>query len=257
MLVRIGKILMRKVSALFENKASFTGLTKNEIHLIKKIRRKHLTYLTDKRLAHIARVCKQIEAQGVEGMFIEAGCALGGSAILISFLKNNQRVFSVYDVFGMIPPPTEMDPEEVHNRYQTISAGKSGGIGGDKYYGYEEDLYNKVYSNFQSFGTEPETNNIKLIKGLLQKTMVIDSPVAFAHIDVDWYEPVKVSLERIFPFLSPGGCIVLDDYHDWGGCKKATDEFLATVPGQFLLSDDRDGSVSIVKTMQLISNLKS
>ena len=87
--------------------------------------------------------------------------------------------------------------------------------------------------------------------------MTIDAPVAFAHIDVDWYEPVKVSLERIFPYLSAGGCIVLDDYHDWGGCKKATDEFLATVPGQFILSDDRDGSVSIVKTMKIISNLKS
>ncbi len=249
MLVRIGKIILDKLSTLFVNASSFAGLTKKEVYLIKRIKRKHLTYLTDKRLAHIANSCKQIENQGIEGMFIEAGCALGGSAILISSVKDIKRPFSVYDVFGMIPPPTEEDPQEVHNRYQTISAGKSGGIGGDKYYGYEEDLYNKVYSNFRSFGIEPETNNIKLIKGLLQQTMIIDSPVAFAHIDVDWYEPVKISLERIFPYLSLGGSIVLDDYHDWGGCKKATDEFLVTVPGQFLLSDERDGSVSIIKTM--------
>jgi hypothetical protein len=257
MLLRIGKIVLDKLSTLFVNAASFAGLTKNEVYLIKRIKRKHLTYLTEKRLAHIANSCKQIEKKGIEGMFIEAGCALGGSAILISSIKDIKRPFSVYDVFGMIPPPTEEDPQEVHNRYQTITTGKSGGIGGDKYYGYEENLYDKVYANFNSFEIEPKINNIQLIKGLLQHTMVIEAPVAFAHIDVDWYEPVKVSLERIFPYLSAGGCIVLDDYHDWGGCKKATDEFLATVPGQFILSDDRDGSVSIVKTMKIISNLKS
>lgn len=257
MLVRITKFIIARVSTLLGTPETMEGVSKQEIRLIQRVKRKHLTYLTNERLTHIAKTSKQIEAQGIEGMFIEAGCALGGSAILISVLKNKMRDFRVYDVFGMIPPPTEKDPEEVHKRYQTISAGKSGGIGGDKYYGYEDNLYAKVYANFQSFGIEPELSNIQLIKGLLQDTMAIDAPVAFAHIDVDWYEPVKVSLERIFPYLSAGGCIVLDDYHDWGGCKKATDEFLATVPGQFILSDDRDGSVSIVKTMKIISNLKS
>lgn len=257
MLLRIGKILVDRLSALFENKASFAGLAKNEIQLIKKIRRKHLTYLTNERLAHIVRSCKKIEQLGIEGMFIEAGCALGGSAILISSVKDINRPFRVYDVFGMIPPPTHEDPQEVHNRYRTISAGKSGGIGGDKYYGYEVNLHDKVYANFESFNIDPKDNSIELIKGLIQHTMAIENPVAFAHIDVDWYEPVKISLERIFPYLSPGGSIVLDDYHDWGGCKKATDEFLETVPGQFLFSDEKNGSVSIIKTMQLLSNLKS
>jgi asparagine synthase (glutamine-hydrolysing) len=55
--------------------------------------------------------------------------------------------------------------------------------------------------------------------------MVIEQPVAFAHIDVDWYEPVLTSLKRIFPHLVVGGSIILDDYHDWGGCRKATENF--------------------------------
>ncbi|MEY4519181.1 MAG: hypothetical protein RLZZ499_1780 [Cyanobacteriota bacterium] len=56
--------------------------------------------------------------------------------------------------------------------------------------------------------------------------MVVEQPVAFAHIDVDCYKPVLTSLKRIFPNLVVGGSITLDDYHDWGGCRKATDEFL-------------------------------
>ncbi len=67
--------------------------------------------------------------------------------------------------------------------------------------------------------------------------MKIEQPVAFAHIDVDWYEPVITSLERIFPKLVIGGSIVLDDYHDWGGCRKAVDEYLSRVPGEFIFNE--------------------
>ena len=72
---------------------------------------------------------------------------------------------------------------------------------------------------------------------LLQDTMNIQQPVAFAHIDVDWYEPVLTCLKRVFPKLVVGGSIILDDYHDWGGCRKAADEYLEGVPGNFSLDD--------------------
>jgi asparagine synthase (glutamine-hydrolysing) len=29
----------------------------------------------------------------------------------------------------------------------------------------------------------------------------------------------------------------LDDYHDWGGCRKATDEYLQGIAGQYALDD--------------------
>ena len=67
--------------------------------------------------------------------------------------------------------------------------------------------------------------------------MSVDQPVAFAHIDVDWYDPVKTCLERVMPNLVAGGSVILDDYHDWGGCRKATDEYLRGVAGQFALDD--------------------
>lgn len=222
-------------------------IAEHEIELINQIKNKKLTYLTKNRLAQLVRLCKQIESQKIEGVFIETGCALGGSAILIASIKNTKRSLYVYDVFGMIPPPTSEDPKEVHDRYQKILNGESGGIGSDNYYGYEEDLYDKVCLNFRSFDIEPVKENTHLVKGLLQQTMKIHFPVAFAHIDVDWYEPVKISLERIFPLLSPGGCIVLDDYNDWGGCKKATDEFLYKMEGQYSLTHNDNGPLCIKK----------
>jgi len=38
-------------------------------------------------------------------------------------------------------------------------------------------------------------------------------------------------LERIAPYLSLGGYIVLDDYLDYGGCRRAVDEFLSSRDG--------------------------
>jgi hypothetical protein len=218
----------------------------NERELISRIRARNLTYLTDERLASIAGTCRSIEHANLPGIFVEAGCALGGSSILIASLKRPERPFFIYDVFGMIPPPTEEDTPDVHVRYRTIAEGKSRGIGGEKYYGYQDNLYEIVQSNLREFGINLEEHAISLVKGLVQETMRIDEPVAFAHIDVDWYDPVMASLRQVFPNLVVGGSIILDDYHDWGGCKKATDEYLQEVAGQFTL-DDAAGSMKITR----------
>lgn len=221
-------------------------LPSEDRELIFRIRSKKLSYLSDKKLASLSNTCRTIEKSKIPGAFIEAGCALGGSAILIATIKDPSRQFLIFDVFGMIPSPTEEDTEDVHDRYKTIVDGNSVGIDGDIYYGYQENLYDVVKSNLTNFGIMCDQKSVSLIKGLVQDTMKIDYPVAFAHVDVDWHEPVMTCLERIFPRLSVGGSIILDDYHDWGGCRKATDEFLRGVTGKFVL-DDGAGSLKITR----------
>lgn len=234
------------MTGLSHNESLMFDLSSEDDALISKIRSSKLTYLSVKKLSSISSTCGYIEAENLPGIYLEAGCALGGSAIIIASKKNHQRPMYVYDVFGVIPPPTQEDTQDVHDRYRVILEGKTEGIDGDKYYGYQENLYELVQTNLESFGVAIETQSVKLIKGLLQDTMRVDEPVAFAHIDVDWYEPVMTCLERIFPKLVVGGSIILDDYHDWGGCRKATDEFLKEVIGQFSL-DDTAGSMKITR----------
>lgn len=214
-----------------------SGLTPRERELIARIRSSRLTYLSEKKLASIAATCRAIEDAGLPGVLIEAGCALGGSSILIASLKRPERPLFVYDTFEMIPAPTKDDTQEVHDRYRTIVEGKATGIAGDQYYGYVQNLYEVVRSNFQSLGVDCEAQSVSLIKGLVQETLRLDQPVAFAHVDVDWYEPVKTCLTRVFPRLVVGGSIILDDYHSWGGCRKAADEFFREVVGQIVLDD--------------------
>ncbi len=240
------KRYLRNLKDASVRSAIVAGLPLSDRELISRIRARNLTYLSDVKLASIATTCRALELANSPGDFIEAGCALGGSAILISALKRTERQFLVYDVFQMIPPPTAADPAETHRRYQTIVEGNSPGLGSDTYYGYQDNLYEIVQSNLRQFGVDPASQNIRLIKGLLEDTMKLDQPVAFAHVDVDWYSPVKASLERIFPRLILGGAIILDDYHDWGGCRKATDEFLRQLGAQVAI-DDSAGSMKITR----------
>lgn len=233
---------LKRVAGRIADKAGLHGLTAQERALIGRIRAENLTYLSDRKLASLVSTARALEEAGVPGAFMEAGCALGGSAILLASVKSNERPLNVYDVFG----PTQDDTPDVHERYQIIVHGESVGIGGDLYYGYQRDLYETVQRNFANFGIRLEPQSVSLIKGLVQDTLQPSGPIALAHIDVDWYEPVMTCLERVFPQLVVGGSIVLDDYHDWGGCRKATDEFLRGVTGSFKL-DDRAGSLKITK----------
>lgn len=186
-----------------------------------------LSYLTPVKLRSLERAMSSLD--GVEGGLVETGVALGGSAILLAqHAQATGRTFDGYDVFGMIPPPTAEDPPEVHERYATIAAGRSEGINGDDYYGYRDDLYDFVTGKFVEHGV-PTSDSIRLHKGLFEDTLYPTGPVALAHIDCDWHDPVKLCLERIYPHLSPGGLVILDDYYDYGGCKKATDNFLRGV----------------------------
>lgn len=201
--------------------------------VVASVRAESLTYLDNAALNNLYKQVSEIERQGRKGILIEAGCALGGSAIVIATAKSKERPFYVYDVFGMIPPPTEQDGDDVHARYEVIQSGQSEGIDGDKYYGYEENLYEQVTENFRRHSVPVEPHNIHLVKGLFEETLHVAEPVALAHLDGDWYSSVLTCLKQIEPHLIPGGILVIDDYYDWSGCRKAVEEYFADKQDRF------------------------
>ena len=186
-----------------------------------------LTYLSWEKLGSLERCLEEVRRGGVEGDVIEAGIAMGGSAIVLASGMGPDRSFHGYDVFGMIPPPSEHDDEHTHERYRTIAEGQARGLGGDEYYGYQDDLYDRVVGALESHGVKVDGERVALHRGLFEDTLRPEKPIALAHIDCDWYEPVRTCLERIHPHLSPGGFIVLDDFFDYAGCARATHEYLA------------------------------
>jgi asparagine synthase (glutamine-hydrolysing) len=195
----------------------------------RRVKERRLTYLSSEKIRNLERCLREIEARGVPGLVIEAGVALGGSAILLASQMGRGRSFRGYDVFGRIPPPSERDDEKSRARFAVIEAGQAKGLGDDPYYGYVDNLYEQVVKRFESFGLAVDGQRISLHRGLFAETMVFEpgARVALAHIDCDWHDPVSLCLERLYPVWSPGGYWVIDDYNDYGGCRRAVDEFLA------------------------------
>jgi O-methyltransferase len=95
-----------------------------------------------------------------------------------------------------------------------------------------------VRANFRRHGLpEPVIH-----RGWFNETLPDGLPerIAFAHLDGDFYDSIKVSIERVYPRLSCGAICLVDDYNDpavnprgWNllpGAKKACDEFFADKP---------------------------
>jgi hypothetical protein len=247
-LARVRRRLRRSRAQLRSARAEISearyALPDDVERVISRVREERLTFLGANHLRNLATCVRDIEANGVPGVIIEAGTALGGSAIVIAAAKAAGRPMKVYDVFDMIPPPGERDGADVHQRYQTIADGAAEGLGGDVYYGYHEDLYDEVRASFARLGVPPEQNGVELLKGLFEDTMELDGPVAFAHLDGDWYESTMTCLSRIAPRLSAGGRIVIDDYYGWSGCRRAVDDYFKDRDGFRLL---RRAKLHVVK----------
>lgn len=195
----------------------------------REVRRCHLTYLTPRKLRALDTTLRHVCRAGVAGDFLEIGVALGGSAIVIASRAEERRTFHGYDVFAMIPPPGPEDGPRAHRRYAEIRSGRSDGLGGEPYYGYIDDLYGRVCRTFSEFGLPVDGRRVTLHRGPFEETLRADDrrPVAFAHIDCGWHGLVSYCLRAIAPRLSPGACVMLDDYNDYGGCRRAVDAFLA------------------------------
>jgi asparagine synthase (glutamine-hydrolysing) len=197
----------------------------------REVQRRHLTYLTDAKFLSLRDAIREVRRRNVPGDFLEYGIAMGGSAVYLAS-ETGVRRFRGYDVFGMIPSPGERDDELSKERYEVIRSGRSKGIGGDRYYGYAENLFGRVCETFASFGYPVDGVKVALHQGLFEDTVRFapGDRVALAHIDCDWYDPVSLCLERTADVLHRDGLLILDDYNDYGGCRKAADEFLVADP---------------------------
>lgn len=198
---------------------------------VERVRREHLTYLERGKMYRLESTVRRVLGRNVPGAVVEFGVAMGGSAIVLAkAARRSGREFHGFDVFGMIPPPSSPnDGQDAKSRYETIASGVSKGLGGEVYYGYVDDLFGEVSRRFEAFGIPVTPPEVSLHKGLFEDTLptVGLDRVAFAHVDCDWYDPVRYCLGWIAPRMPAGGAILIDDYHDYSGCRTAVDEFLS------------------------------
>jgi O-methyltransferase/8-demethyl-8-(2,3-dimethoxy-alpha-L-rhamnosyl)tetracenomycin-C 4'-O-methyltransferase len=79
----------------------------------------------------------------------------------------------------------------------------------------------EVKQNFSSYGLLD--NQVVFVEGWFQDTLPTLEVESFSliRLDGDLYESTDVALQNLYPRLSPGGFVIIDDYGAVSACKAA------------------------------------
>ncbi|MDP7477290.1 MAG: TylF/MycF/NovP-related O-methyltransferase [Candidatus Peribacteraceae bacterium] len=155
---------------------------------------KTLSVNDEKRLKVLAKYANK-QAASVPGDFIEMGVFNDGSAMVMASAlaqKKSKHVLHLLDSWEGLPSPSKEDEGTIAH------AG--------------------VFSNSSAQGVVRALDQLQLAKhcriheGWFADTLKdIPGPFALAHIDCDFYDPVKECLLYLMPRMSIGGVIIIDD----------------------------------------------
>ncbi len=156
------------------------------------------------RLRHLRDLVQRTLDDGIAGDYIETGAWRGGCCILMKgvLAANGDRERKVYvaDSFEGLPPGKAdryaADADDTHHQYRQLAVS-----------------LDEVRANF--------------VKGFFEHTLpTLDAgPFALVRLDGDMYESTIVALDALYPKLSPGGFLVVDDYGAVEVCRKAVTDY--------------------------------
>lgn len=187
------------------------------------------TMTSTERMYALWQGVRHVIRSNIPGDFVECGVWKGGSAMLIALtlkqLSVTDRRLWLYDTFEGMSEPTAKDicaqdgqpitPDKLRELTATSDAWKS----------LEQPL-DAVKANLASTGYPAEL--LRFVKGKVEATIPAEVPtqLALLRLDTDWYESTKHELEHLYPRLSAGGVLIIDDYGFWKGAREAVDEYI-------------------------------
>jgi len=186
------------------------------------------TMTSPERIFSLVEATKYVVENNIPGDIVECGVWRGGSIMavlkVLQQLKSSDRHIYLYDTFeGMSEPTADDVAIDGNTAKQLLQQNKK----------TEQDLVwaysaiEVVENNIKPLGYDP--SRIHFVKGKVEDTIpgTIPEKISLLRLDTDWYESTKHELEHLFPRLSKGGILILDDYGHWQGAKKAADEYFS------------------------------
>jgi len=171
--------------------------------------------------------------RGVPGAFAECGVWRGGSVLaMILTLQEmgvEDREIWLYDTFEGMTAPTEHDVSPLDApALQTWEEARARGEQPWSFV-FRPEAFNEeaVREVLAATGYPPEL--LRFVTGPVEETLPTEVPsrLALLRLDTDWYESTRHELEHLYPVLSDGGVLIVDDYGHWEGCRRAVDEYFA------------------------------
>jgi hypothetical protein len=150
----------------------------------------------------------------VPGTFVECGVAHGGSALLLALLLKgtgeSARKLWLFDTFAGLPEGSERDPDRQEHA-EWVGERLRGPLPA-------------IRALFRRFGV---VDLMHPVEGMYQDTMpgLALPPIAFLHLDSDWYDSTMTCLTHMWPHITPGGYVQIDDYGSYKGCCQAVHDY--------------------------------
>jgi O-methyltransferase len=169
------------------------------------------TMIGKARLDNLQACVTQVLEDGVPGDLLEAGVWRGGASILMRAVlaaHGSDRAVWLADSFEGLPPPdTERFPQDAgldFSQFPTLKVGVE-----------------QVKANFAKYGLLDD--QVRFLPGWFKDTLP-SAPIeqlALIRLDGDLYESTIDSIAALYPKLSVGGFLIVDDYNNPGWAKAA------------------------------------
>lgn len=188
----------------------------------------------------------------VPGALVECGVWKGGSVLaMIRALQSkgvDDRDVYLFDTFEGMTRPTERDTSpyaspalEVWTASEQERTEPWGGL-------FTPDFFTLDTVRSLILETGYPERHIHFVKGRVQDTLPAASPpsIALLRLDTDWYDSTWHELVHLYPRVSNGGVLIIDDYGHWDGCRAAVDQYFQEVEDPIFLSRiDYTGRVGV------------
>jgi len=205
------------------------------------------------RVGALVDAVRYVVRRRIPGAFVECGVWRGGSvlaAILtLQELGETDRDIFLYDTFEGMTKPTA---EDTSNFEQPALAvwDESENTGKRPWSGlFHSELFGEAQVRDLLLKTGYPEKRLHFVRGPVEQTIPGKMPerIALLRLDTDWYESTRHELEHLYPRLTAGGALIIDDYGYWEGCRKAVDEYFGrdSVLPVFLHRIDYTGRIAI------------
>jgi O-methyltransferase len=186
----------------------------------------------------LIKAVQYIDSHAIPGDIVECGVWRGGNIMLAKLARKDSEIprrYFLFDTFRGMSPPSPADVD-YHGRSASTDFEKS------QHEDYNDNCYaprDDVERNLELAGLTAE--EVVLCEGRVEDTLLdpanIPEKIAILRLDTDWYESTRAELEKLWPKLSVGGVLIVDDYGCWQGARRAVDAFFGEKPPLFIAVD--------------------
>lgn len=188
-----------------------------------------------------------IQAHGVLGDVVECGVFKGGCSLLMA--ECHVRTTWMYDTFTGMAEPGEHDYKGSFKGERFDAVKRHSAASKDGYVDWVYESLDNVKRNVLESGLGIE--RFRFIKGKVEETIPEHAPeqIALLRLDTDFYSSTKHELEHLYPRLSIGGVLIIDDFGSWAGSRKAVQEYFAQLDvAPLAFPESNSGSLLAIKT---------